>query len=169
MCSVFRAKRDKKKMKYDAAAGKQAGHATHRVTRVIYGTRTCKVTDSAVELDTSPIRSPAICKGTAMPRSTRLVESSTTLPTGTVTFLFTDIEGSTRLWEQHPASMRLALTRHEALLRQAIVAHSGAVFKTVGDAVFAAFAAAPAALAAALAAQRALTAEDWTISGLPAN
>ena len=74
------------------------------------------------------------------------------LPTGTVTFLFTDIEGSTRLWEQHPHAMRTALARHEALLRQAIVAHGGAVFKTVGDGLFAAFAAAPAALAAALAA-----------------
>ena len=104
-----------------------------------------------------------------MPRSTRRVESSATLPIGTVTFLFTDIEGSTRLWEQHPAAMRIARARHEALLRQAIVAHGGAVFKTVGDGVFAAFAAAPAALAAALAAQRALAAENWVEDGIPAN
>jgi class 3 adenylate cyclase len=43
---------------------------------------------------------------------------TTTLPTGTVTFLFTDIEGSTRLWEQHPEAMRQALARHDVLLGQ---------------------------------------------------
>ncbi len=64
------------------------------------------------------------------------------LPSGTVTFLFTDIEGSTRLWERHPEAMRLALGRHESLLREAITAREGHVFKTVGDAVCAAFAAA---------------------------
>jgi predicted ATPase/class 3 adenylate cyclase len=83
------------------------------------------------------------------------------LPTGTVTFLFTDIEGSTRLWEQHPEAMRLALARHDALLRQAIENHGGHVFKTMGDQFCAAFAAAPNALGAALEAQRALQAEGW--------
>ena len=43
-----------------------------------------------------------------------------TLPTGTVTFLYTDIEGSTRLWEQQPEAMRPAVARHDAILRQAI-------------------------------------------------
>jgi transcriptional regulator with XRE-family HTH domain len=62
------------------------------------------------------------------------------LPSGTVTFLFTDIEGSTRRWEQHQAAMPRALARHDAILRQAIAAHGGVVFKTVGDAVCAAFA-----------------------------
>jgi predicted ATPase/class 3 adenylate cyclase len=81
-----------------------------------------------------------------------------TLPTGTVTFLFTDIEGSTAHWEQHDASMRAALARHDALLRDAIERHGGAVFKTWGDAFCAAFATAPDALAAALVAQRALPA-----------
>src|SRR5579864_1571050 len=83
------------------------------------------------------------------------------LPSGTVTFLFTDIEGSTRLWEQHPEAMRSALARHDALLRKAIESHHGHVFKTVGDAFCAAFATAPEALAAALAAQRALASERW--------
>ncbi len=80
-------------------------------------------------------------------------------PTGTVTFLFTDIEGSTQLWEQQPGAMREALARHDALLRQAIEAHRGYVFKTVGDAFCAAFTTAPDALAAALDAQRALRAQ----------
>jgi len=83
------------------------------------------------------------------------------LPTGTVTFLFTDIEGSTRLWQQHPYVMSDALARHEAILRQAIERHHGAVFRTVGDAVCAAFAHALDGLNAALAAQRALHAEPW--------
>ena len=83
------------------------------------------------------------------------------LPSGTVTFLFTDIEGSTRLWEEQPDTMRLALARHDALLRQAIENNDGVVFKTVGDAFCAAFATAPDALAAALAAQVSLHSEPW--------
>lgn len=84
-----------------------------------------------------------------------------TPPTGTVTFLFTDIEGSSRLWEAQPAAMRTALAHHDAHLRRAIEAHGGHVFKTVGDAFCAAFPAASDALAAALDAQRALAAERW--------
>jgi LuxR family transcriptional regulator, maltose regulon positive regulatory protein len=102
-----------------------------------------------------------------MARTTSQVESGNTFPTGTVTFLFTDIEGSTRLWEQHPQAMRTALVHHDTLLRQPIAAHGGAVFKTVGDGLCAAFAEAPAAITAALAAQRALTSEDWSSRGLP--
>ena len=83
------------------------------------------------------------------------------LPSGTVTFLFTDSEGSTAHWERDPAAMREALARHDALLREAITSHRGCVFTTVGDAVCAAFATAPDALAAALATQRALHAEPW--------
>jgi predicted ATPase/class 3 adenylate cyclase len=83
------------------------------------------------------------------------------LPTGTVTFLFTDIEGSTKLWERNPESMRAALTRHDAILREAIEEHSGFVFKTVGDAFCAAFPTAQDALGAALAAQRALFSEEY--------
>ncbi len=55
------------------------------------------------------------------------------LPTGTVTFLFTDIEGSTQRWDRHPDAMRAALVRHDALLRTAVEAHAGHVFKTVGE------------------------------------
>ena len=84
------------------------------------------------------------------------------LPTGTVTFLFTDIEGSTRLWEQRPEAMRLALLRHDTLLNQMISVHSGIVFKTVGDAFCAAFDRATDAVTAALAMQRALQTARFT-------
>ncbi len=87
------------------------------------------------------------------------------LPTGTVTFLFTDIEGSTTRWEQHREAMQAALARHDAILRQAIEGHGGVVFKTVGDAFYAAFATAPEALDAALVAQRTLYTEDWGKAG----
>jgi TolB-like protein/Tfp pilus assembly protein PilF len=83
------------------------------------------------------------------------------LPTGTVTLLFTDIEGSTRLWEAHAAAMRAALARHDALLRDCIDDHDGHVFKTGGDGFCAAFHTASDALAAALDAQRALHREPW--------
>jgi predicted ATPase/class 3 adenylate cyclase len=58
---------------------------------------------------------------------------------GTVTFLFTDIEGSTRLWEHEPARMRGALARHDAIARSAVKTHSGIVVKMTGDGVHAAF------------------------------
>jgi adenylate cyclase len=85
----------------------------------------------------------------------------TALPSGTVSFLFTDIEGSTRLWEAHDGAMRAALARHDALMRRAVESAGGHVFKTVGDAFCAAFATAPDAIMAALAAQQALQAEAW--------
>src|SRR5574341_360145 len=82
-------------------------------------------------------------------------------PTGTITFLFTDIEGSTKLWERHPDEMKAALARHDTLLKDAIEARGGYVFKTVGDEFCAAFAEPTDALEAALAAQRSLQAEKW--------
>ena len=85
------------------------------------------------------------------------------LPSGTVTFLFTDIEGSTRLWEEHPDAMRDALARHDELLRDAIEAHGGYVVKTTGDGFHAAFGTAEAAVVAAVAAQRALDGEAWAL------
>src|SRR5919107_5988110 len=83
------------------------------------------------------------------------------LPRGTVTFLFTDIEGSTERWERDRQAMAAAIERHLALLDAAILAHGGVHFKTVGDAVQAAFPAAPAAVAAAVDGQQALLAEEW--------
>ena len=65
------------------------------------------------------------------------------LPTGTVTFLLTDIEGSTTRWERQPAAMKAAVARHDAVLRDAIAAHRGHVFRAAGDGLCAAFATAP--------------------------
>ena len=84
------------------------------------------------------------------------------LPSGTVTFLFTDIEGSTKLWQDYPDAMRPALARHDVLLWEAMTQNDGFVFKTVGDAFYSAFATAPEAMRAALAAQVALAAEPWS-------
>jgi len=72
------------------------------------------------------------------------------LPGGSVTFLFTDIEGSTRLIEDRPEAMKAALERHHALLQEAIVARRGQVFKVVGDALCAVFTHPADALTAAL-------------------
>lgn len=85
------------------------------------------------------------------------------LPVGTVTFLLTDVEGSTRLWEQHGAMMGGALARHDQLISAAVTAHGGLVIKSrgEGDALFAVFARASDGVAAALAAQLALHAEPW--------
>ena len=83
------------------------------------------------------------------------------LPTGTVTFLFTDIEGSTRLWEEHPDEMKYALARHDEILRDAVVSQGGHVVKTTGDGVHAVFARAGDALAAAIAGQQGIEAEPW--------
>src|SRR5215212_8742427 len=82
-------------------------------------------------------------------------------PRGMVTFLFTDIEGSTALWERDRTAMRAAVNQHLALLREVIVGQGGVAFKTVGDAVQAAFAAAPPALAAVVAGQRVLQGATW--------
>src|SRR5436190_16216361 len=82
-------------------------------------------------------------------------------PSGTVTLLFTDIEGSTLAWEAHPTEMQAALARHDAILDAAIEAANGYVFKTVGDAYCAAFADAQDAVRAAAEIQRAVNAEPW--------
>src|SRR5262245_22677231 len=85
------------------------------------------------------------------------------LPSGTVTFLFTDLVGSTRLWEEHPEAMREALARHDAILRDAVAQHGGAVVKTTGDGLHAVFTIATAAVAGAVDAQRALIDEAWPL------
>ena len=87
---------------------------------------------------------------------------TTAPPTGTVTFLFTDIEGSTRLSQQYPEAMPALLARHDEILRQAIEAHNGLVFRITGDSFSAAFQSASDALYAALAGQRALYQESWS-------
>jgi len=87
------------------------------------------------------------------------------LPTGTVTFLFTDLEGSTRLWEQWPQAMREALARHDEILRGVVEAKGGVVVKSTGDGLHAAFAAAEGALLAAAAGQVGLAAEPWGATG----
>src|SRR5436190_6346533 len=86
-------------------------------------------------------------------------------PGGTVTFLFTDIEGSTKRWEHDPRAMQVAHARHEAILRHAIQANGGYAYKMIGDAFQAAFSTAPQALQAALDAQRALHAQSWGEAG----
>ncbi|HEX6270837.1 MAG TPA: tetratricopeptide repeat protein [Anaerolineales bacterium] len=83
-------------------------------------------------------------------------------PTGTVTFLFTDIEGSTKLAQQHPDAMAALLARHGEILNQVIQTHNGYVFQDVADSFAAAFSDAGDALNAALAAQVLLHQESWS-------
>jgi len=87
------------------------------------------------------------------------------LPSGIVTLLFTDVEGSTRLLERHPQAYRAALARHHAILREAVETNHGTIFKTVGDAICAAFSSATDAIAAALHSQRDLHGEPWGVVG----
>ncbi len=77
------------------------------------------------------------------------------------TFLFTDIEGSTRLWERYPTAMGEAIARQEQILRDAVVVRGGTVFNTAGDSVCAVFPAADRAIAAAIDGQCQLIAEPW--------
>ena len=84
-----------------------------------------------------------------------------TPPTGTMTFLFTDIEGSTKLWQEHPDQMKINLAKHDDLLHQVIERNEGYVFKTVGDAFCAAFPTALQGVKAAVESQQALTQTDW--------
>jgi class 3 adenylate cyclase len=83
------------------------------------------------------------------------------MPVGTVTFLFTDIEGSTRLWQADEATMRHAVARHDQLLQSAVGGHGGVVFSTMGDGLAAAFQTASAAVACAVEAQGLLGRESW--------
>ncbi|MFI5505972.1 adenylate/guanylate cyclase domain-containing protein [Mycobacterium sp. NPDC051804] len=78
-----------------------------------------------------------------------------------MTFLLTDLEGSTRLWEQNPDAMRAAMVRHDELLEKSIAAHDGYVFARMGDGMAAAFATAGDAVKAAISFQRALADETW--------
>jgi class 3 adenylate cyclase len=82
-------------------------------------------------------------------------------PSGTVTFLFTDIEQSARHWEQQPDSLQAAVAQYDRLMRESIERQGGLVFKAASDRCCAAFATAPAALLAALAARQAMYATTW--------
>jgi class 3 adenylate cyclase len=84
---------------------------------------------------------------------------------GTFTFLFTDIEGSTRLWERFPQAMRRALERHDSILLTAATTAGGHVVKTTGDGLMAVFGSAADAVRACLAAQRGLMEEPWPETG----
>jgi len=89
------------------------------------------------------------------------------LPVGAVTFLFTDIEGSTQHWERTPDAMRTALALHNQIVGDAVVIHGGVVFKTVGDGFYTAFAEPVSAMEAAIEAQHALNDATWpTDSGI---
>jgi predicted ATPase/class 3 adenylate cyclase len=87
------------------------------------------------------------------------------LPTGTVTFVFTDVEGSTRLASELGDRWPALLERHRSIIRAAIAAHDGVEVQTEGDGFFIAFARAPTAVAAAIQAQRDLAAEPWPADG----
>ena len=89
---------------------------------------------------------------------------TTAPPTGTVTFLFTDMEGSTRLWDEFPAAMNDALTRHDEILAGVAEAHDGYVFSRAGDGWGVAFASSAEAVRAALEIQQRISDEDWPAS-----
>jgi predicted ATPase/class 3 adenylate cyclase/tetratricopeptide (TPR) repeat protein len=76
------------------------------------------------------------------------------LPSGTVTFLFTDIEGSTKLWEQSPKAMKSALAKHDSILKEVVESNNGQIIKTTGDGIHAVFSTAIDAISASLEAQR---------------
>src|SRR6185436_16150933 len=80
-------------------------------------------------------------------------------------FLFTDLESSTRLWEQHPEAMKEALARHDEILDRAVNGANGSVVKTTGDGVMAVFSSPRDGVLACLDAQRALSAESWEATG----
>jgi predicted ATPase/class 3 adenylate cyclase len=82
-------------------------------------------------------------------------------PSGTVTFMLTDLEGSTRMWEENPQAMKTAMVRHDELLEKAITSHRGFVFSRMGDGMATSFATAGDAIAAATAFKQALAEEDW--------
>jgi predicted ATPase/class 3 adenylate cyclase/DNA-binding SARP family transcriptional activator len=113
------------------------------------------IRDGKLAPGTPPVGVPS---GEEIPLITKGASSH---PTGTVTFIFTDIEGSTRLWENHPRDMQSAFRRHETIVRQTMAAHGGYIYKMVGDAFQIAFDTAPDALAAAVGTQRALQSASW--------
>ena len=88
-----------------------------------------------------------------------------TVPSGNVTFLFTDIERSSQLWETHPQAMGRALSQHDELMRAVFNEHHGHVFKTIGDAFCVAFRSALNAVRSAVELQRQLATATWEETG----
>ena len=97
------------------------------------------------------------------PRAEDELEELSNPKTYLATFLFTDVEGSTKLWESDPEKMKAALQRHHAILQEAISSNDGTAFQIVGDAFCAAFPTALSAISAALTAQRVLHQEQWDL------
>ncbi len=93
------------------------------------------------------------------------LEAERPLPSGIITFMFSDIEGSTPLWEQNPAGMQNSLAQHNAIIHGAVAANGGQVFKTVGDEFCVVFVDPVAAVRAALAGQRGLKSAEWASTG----
>ena len=106
---------------------------------------------------------PKLLTGPSQLRRTRGM--TTHPPSGTVTFLLTDLEGSTRMWEQDPVAMKAAMVRHDEILEKAIAANNGYVFSRMGDGMAAAFATAGDAITSALAIERSLAEEHWRTAG----
>ncbi|HZY99749.1 MAG TPA: adenylate/guanylate cyclase domain-containing protein [Candidatus Baltobacteraceae bacterium] len=94
-----------------------------------------------------------------------MIDGERKAPTGTVTFVFSDIEGSTVRWDSNREAMQAAVRRHDELMRDCIKANAGYVFKTIGDAFCVAFGSAESALAATLQAQRSIAAQGWSAVG----
>src|SRR5207248_1264632 len=101
--------------------------------------------------------------GIARTEAVFIIELMAMRPVGTVTFLFTDMEGSTRAWEAHPKETRAALQRHDEIVARAIEANRGTIIleRGEGDSVFAVFERASDAVAAACELQLALGKEEW--------
>lgn len=116
----------------------------------------------AILLSRWPLITPNLPQGIL----TGTLASMSRQPTGTITFLFTDIAGSTRLWEERPSVMEGAVARHDELLRSAIELREGYVFTTAGDGFCVAFADPLDAVSAALAAQQSLGSESWEVGDL---
>src|SRR4026208_767024 len=100
----------------------------------------------------TPARAPGASAG----------QSGQRLPSGTVTFLFTDIEDSTKLWEMYPEAMHSGLAKHDAILKKAIETNHGQIIKTTGDGIHAVFEKAIDAILATIQAQRALSTSDFS-------
>ena len=102
---------------------------------------------------------------TAEPFAEPTERPRTDVEAGLSTFLFTDIEGSTRLWEEHAVAMGPALAIHDRILREAVAAGGGTIVKTTGDGMLAVFDDPMSAIGSALAAQRALRDARWQETG----